>query len=140
MEPTGVISLVGAIIAIIASAISSIIAIRKSKPEVEKTKAEVEKAKAEIVEIYADELRQVKEENKSLRVSYNALADEFKMSRNDFDTRLNQQILDRKEEQLRYREFINELLLGIARLTGQIQMTGVPPVWVPPTKTPFDCE
>ena len=37
-------------------------------------------------------------------------------------------------------DFINELLLGIARLTGQIQKRDETPVWTPPQKTPFDCD
>ena len=55
---------------------------------------------------------------------------EFGNKIKELEIKLNQQINERKEEQLKYREFINELLFGITKLTGQIQMNGKDlPVW-----------
>lgn len=131
-------TLIGIVASIAVSIISITIALKKSKPEIENVESLSDKNKAEIVMIYAEELRKIKEENKLEREETFKKISEFEMRIVSLNDKLNEQIRERKEEQLRYRSFINELLLGITKLTGQIQIKGETPVWVPPTNMPFD--
>jgi hypothetical protein len=133
-----IVTLLGTIMAIIASGISVYIALKKTKPEIEGIETESDKNKAEIVAIYAEELRKLKEENKKERQENQQKIVDLEKRVSDLNGVVNQQIVDRKQEQLKYREFINELLLGITMLTGQIQIKGETPVWIPPAKIPFE--
>ena len=133
-----ILTLIGTAIAVIASAISVVIALKKTKPEIQNTEANTEKTRTEIIRLYSDELRLLKsqqlEENKRTEEKINEL--EFIVL--GLKDEITKQKSERKEETLKYREFIQILLSGISRLTGQIQIDGKIPVWLPPVKTPFD--
>lgn len=140
-----IVTIFGVIASIIVSIISAIVALRKNKSEIESSKTDSEKDRAEIVSIYSEEIRKLKDENKlsreedkKNRLQYEIEINELKSMISEISEKLNKNVAERKEEQLRYREFVNELLLGITMLTGQIQIRGEIPVWVPPTKVPFD--
>ena len=133
MSIESIISIILGSIGTIGGIVAAILALRKFPYENEKTKAE-------IVEIYSKELRELKIEFLGFQENSKNKEKEFGNKIKELEIKLNQQINERKEEQLKYREFINELLFGITKLTGQIQMNGKDlPVWSPPEKNPFDC-
>lgn len=134
------VGLLTSIVAVIASAISIYIAFKKSKPEIKNIDSLTQKNRAEIVEIYAEEIRKLKEEQTTDSEKRDKKISVLEEQISELNKKLNQQANERKQEQLLYREFINELLVGITKLTGQIQIKGETPVWVPPAKTPFDSE
>jgi len=134
------VTLLAALVSVIASAVGIYIALKKSKPEISNTDSLTQKNKAEIVEIYAEEIRKLKEEQDNLAEKRDNKINTLEQQLSSLNVKLNEQANERRKEQLLYREFINELLVGITKLTGQIQIKGETPVWVPPTKTPFDCE
>ena len=137
-QTLGIITIVGVFVSIIISITTAIIALKKTKPEINNIEVNTEKSKAEIVRMYADELRNVKIDLSKLQEEKEKKDLELENKIKDLQESLNKQIVDRREEQLRYHEFINELLLGITMLTGQIQIKGENPLWSPPPKTPFD--
>lgn len=132
-------TIIGTGISIVISIIAIYVSWKKMKPEMKVLDSENEKNKAEIVEIYSEELRKLKEAQQKEREDNDRKMKELKDQFALLNIKFNQQIVERKEEQIKYREFINELLLGITKLTGQIQIKGEAPVWIPPSKTPFDC-
>jgi uncharacterized protein HemX len=134
------VTLLAAIVSVLASAVGIYIALKKSKPEIKNTDSLTEKNKAEIVEIYAEEIRKLKDEQEKDSEKRDKKITFLEEQVVELNKKLNQQANERKQEQLLYREFINELLVGITKLTGQIQIKGETPVWVPPAKTPFDSE
>jgi len=133
----GIITLISTAVAIIASVFSVYISLKKHKPEIKNTDSLTEKNKAEIVEIYADEIRKTKEDQEREQEKRDKKIEILEQKIVDLNNKLIQQTEERRAEQVIYREFINELLFGIMRLSGQIELTGVSPVWSPPVKTPF---
>jgi hypothetical protein len=140
--------------------------VKNTNAETDKINAETNKIAAETVSAYALELKTLKEEHRVEIMEINAqtarsiasYAQEFKTMKEDRDkerkdtelqldsmrveiNKLRKEINEINSNQERersiYRQFINELLMGINRLTGQIQMRGETPVWSP-GKPPFD--
>jgi hypothetical protein len=132
------------IIAILISIGTSYIAFRKYQPEIKNTNAETDKINAETNKIaaetvaaYALELKTIKEDNKREREAMEKELETMRIEINKLRKEINDINNNQEKERSMYRQFINELLMGINRLTGQIQMRGETPVWSP-GKPPFD--
>jgi predicted membrane protein len=145
MDITITLSLLGTAIAIIVSAISAYISIKKFKPEIQNTNAGTEKITAETIKIsaetissYALELKNIKEDTIRERVENEKRYDDMACEIDKLNIKIRELTTKQEVERSTYRTFINELLFGITRLTGQIQATGQPPVWLPPKVTPFE--
>ena len=138
---TALVSITGISISIV----TSFVVYRKMAPEIKgidastgKTIAETSKISAETIASYATELKSIKEENlqqqaesKKERQLLNAQIEELRVEINNI-----KDVQDR--ERRLYNRFISELLFGITRLVGQIQMSGETPIWTPPAKTPLE--
>jgi len=138
MDLTIFLQTLGTSLALLASGISMYIAWKKTKPEIRNTMAdtdkiieETRKISAETISAYAVELKNIKDEQLKER---NFNKEQFRLM--ELEIRQLKEI--QEKERASYRQFINELLVGITKLTGQIQLRGEQPVWHAPTKVPFE--
>jgi hypothetical protein len=137
MDLTTFLQTLGTSLALLASAVSMYIAWKKVKPELRNTMAdtdkiieETRKISAETIAAYAIELKNIKDEQLRER---NANKEQFRL----MEMEIKQLKETQEKERILYRQFISELIVGITKLTGQIQLRGEQPVWQVPN-IPFE--